>query len=558
MAVPQARRPGAASDPQVPPPMTSPQSRPPQTAATFRARAELVLVPVMVSDKSGPVRGLTRDDFTLQDKDSELRIATFEEIKTTDAPVQRATVRGYYTNTVENASGPRRITIIALDLLHNPVLYQAAARQTMVQYLLKHLRPGTPIGLITLEGGILRVLHDITTDSDALLASLKNIKPQITNAYAARQSVCPVRTGASSGVFPARGGEGDEPEPDGAGDGQMENPGAVADFFNGCDQAAQFSRKVSVDLTLEALQVLARQLHGIPGRKSLIWLTSGFSINDSVAQAGPNAGRELSGPSTKLLRTLQLLSDANVAVYPVGAGGLLTFGRQLDNLDSMRLIAEATGGRVFINRNDGETAIEEAENDSSYYYVLGFYIDRAHAKEGWHSLQVKVRKSGVQVRARTGFLVEKLDRKGDPKSALDAEMAVAARSPVDYTGLPLAVKWTLDSPGAGSGRENGFEIDVGPGALTIDPEERNHLNFDISARARPTNEKDKPLPFARQVDGHLTPDGLRKAQQEGMAFTQLWALPPGDYLVRFVVRDNLSGRIGSVSAPLRVPALPGK
>lgn len=512
----------------------------------------------MVSDKSGPLRGLTRDDFTLQDKDNELKIATFEEIKTTDAPVQRATVRGYYTNTVESAGGPRRITIIALDLLHNPELYQAAARQTIVQYLLNHLRPGTPIGLITLEGGILRVLHDITTDSDALLASLKNIKPRITNAYANRQSVCPVRPGASSGVFPARGGEGDDPDPGGEGDGQMENPQALADFFNGCDMAAQFSRYVSVDLTLEALQMLARQLHGIPGRKTLIWLTSGFSINDSVLQGGPNPGREVSGGSLKLLRTLQLLSDANVAVYPVNASGLLAFDRQTANLDSMRLIADATGGRVFINRNDAETAIEEAENDSASYYVLGFYLDRAHAKEGWHALQVKVRRSGVKVRARTGFLVEKLDRKGDPKSAQDAEMAVAARSPVDYTGLPLAVKWTMASPGAGPGRQNGFEIDVGPGALTIDQEERNHLNFDISARARPTNEKDKPLPFARQVDGHLTSDGLRKAQQEGMAFTQPWALQPGDYLVRFVVRDNLSGRIGSVSAPLRVPTPPGK
>src|SRR5690242_13017540 len=81
---------------------------------TFTARTDLVLVPVLVTDKNqNPVSGLQQSDFTILDNGREQKIAVFEEIKSTDAPIHRATREGFFSNSLADGGGPpRRLTII--------------------------------------------------------------------------------------------------------------------------------------------------------------------------------------------------------------------------------------------------------------------------------------------------------------------------------------------------------------------------------------------------------------------------------------------------------------
>jgi len=56
----------------------------------------------------------------------------------------------------------------------------------------------------------------------------------------------------------------------------------------------------------------------------------------------------------------------------------------------------------------------------------------------------------------------------------------------------------------------------------------------------------------QNVSGALTPQHVEQLRSRGMSYTNVLDLAPGVYSVRFVVRDNLSGRIGTVNAPLTV------
>lgn len=163
-------------------------------------------------------------------------------------------------------------------------------------------------------------------------------------------------------------------------------------------------------ITLYALQELAQSAAGIPGRKSVIWASGGlpFILND------PDS---LMGIDTTLMsdyeQTWKVMNDANVAVYPVDAHGLVapdidmqsmtsknTIGGQFpgtkggrsqfsidpaQNLqDSLRAFANATGGKACYNRNDLDQCFALAAEDASQYYMLTYYLpadDRARMAE---------------------------------------------------------------------------------------------------------------------------------------------------------------------------------
>jgi hypothetical protein len=269
------------------------------------------------------------------------------------------------------------------------------------------------------------------------------------------------------------------------------------------------------------------------------------------------------------------LNDANIAVYPVDARGLVTLAttaaersdgfdprnptktvlqaRQTANqalIDSLNLVAEMTGGRAFYNTNDLATAASQAAQDSSAYYLLGYYLKNDLDKPGWRSLHVKVKRSGVNVRSREGFFLTKPGEDDAKRRAADIELAL--RSPFEFTALPLTVRWTGRSTNP-SGNKTGVEFDlmVGGSGITIDEMDNNHVSLEFNAVALDAELKDV-VQSDHHAEANLKPANTEKMRASGMTYHDRLALPPGDYTVRFVVRDNLSGRVGSVIAPLRV------
>jgi hypothetical protein len=85
----------------------------------------------------------------------------------------------------------------------------------------------------------------------------------------------------------------------------------------------------------------------------------------------------------------------------------------------------------------------------------------------------------------------------------------------------------------------------------MDDSDQNHMVVDIAAVAK--NPKgDAVSDTAKRIDTHLKPDGLEQIEHNGMTYRGMLQLPPGDYTVRFAVRDALGNPTGSVAARVNV------
>ncbi len=213
----------------------------------------------------------------------------------------------------------------------------------------------------------------------------------------------------------------------------------------------------------------------------------------------------------------------------------------------MTTFAEMTGGRAFYNTNDLTAAFKRAVDDSSSYYLLGYYADTRDTRPGWRKLQVQLPKNkNVEVRARTGLFFTNAGI--DPQLTHNADIEFALSSPFDSTGIQVTMQWQPPTTD-GDKKKVGFALRL-PATNVIDEGDKNRFDVDFIAQATKSG---KPAGQAGQtVKGIVPASALDKIKAEGIFYRNALELPPGDYRVRFVVRDNLSGRIGSVSVPLTV------
>jgi hypothetical protein len=210
-----------------------------------------------------------------------------------------------------------------------------------------------------------------------------------------------------------------------------------------------------------------------------------------------------------------------------------------------------TGGRAYYNSNDLAKGFRDAVNDSAEYYMLGYYLDRSKTKSGWRKLGVKVKRDHVEVRARSGFFVT--NATVDPENSRNSDLSSALQSPLDFTSLALVARWDKIEPGKEPGKKHvNYEMRVARDSALIDEADNNHIAIDFVALAKTPDGKQVDSPRGQKVDAHLTPEKLSAIRQNGVGFRGILDLAPGEYTVRFVVRDDLSGRVGSVAAPLKV------
>jgi hypothetical protein len=222
----------------------------------------------------------------------------------------------------------------------------------------------------------------------------------------------------------------------------------------------------------------------------------------------------------------------------------------MDTLATFHRFADMTGGKAYYNTNDLVGAFKQAADDSSAYYMLGFYLDlKAATKTGWHKLQVKVRTAGAHVRARNGFYVTGATQ--DASLSKPTDMAMALSSPLEFTAVPFSGRWTgVVAAPAGKKRVR-FELVLPARLNLVDTTGNNHLQLEIDAIAR-TASGDTAASFGKTVDAHLKPESLQQVNNDGITYMGDLDLPPGDYSVRFVIRDDVSGRMGTVTAPVKV------
>jgi VWFA-related protein len=528
----------------------------------FTSGTNFVQVPVIVQRSAKHVPGLKKEDFVLRQDGKVQPIATFEEIH---ASTHGAQIQGRFGN--QSGDVPSQLTVIALDMVNTPPLDRAYFTQEFERYLTKSGTFMGPISLVAIERSGIHVLRDFTTDSRSLLSAINkdaNAQPTgNTEAFSTTRQISDQIISEVQTQF---------------GNGPDLTAMSRAVQFREADEALSRFQDRSSRLDVQfAIQQLAQSLKGIPGRKSLLLVGSGFKFIDSnivlKSISGGDGGRDQAYSAENVGETLnqaaytwKMLNDANVAVYPIDTRRTvntafeamdtsgsnapsdlsLNQNRQAnrDVLDTFKTISAATGGKACFNRTDLDNCVREAIDDDEDYYLIGFYADKSNNRPGWHKIEVKL-DDKANLRYRQGFILAKFNA----EAARKTDISLALSSPFDYTELPFAGKFeSVDDRGGKMLAK--FRLLIPPQAITVE-DPTGHIDFDVVAIARAQGGKEAAR-LIQRVDRKFSPENIAEIKRVGIDYGNQLTLAPGEYGIWFVIRDNLSGRTGSAIVPLIV------
>jgi VWFA-related protein len=526
----------------------------------LRTQTVLIQVPIVVTDKTGShIHGLTKENFHVFENGREQKVATFEEIVAANTKLAAvAPKQGEFTNLRLSDQQPRTITVIALDTINTPFLDQYTGRRALIKYLADNLDSGQVLALMVMTSHGLKVVQGLTSDREQLVQVLKKASGET-----------PALQGSSENVQ-ANAADGDIPDLPTTPAG-FANPFAAAAAFiaYGDTLTASFQQPRALEETLNAFLEIAWSLSGVPGRKSLIWATGGspFEISSPAQLPGPGYLAPL------YERTMQALAAAQISVYPVDVRGLVEntsaavasgsgpkLANQIGNLahfqqstiDTLNEFADMTGGKAFYNTNDLASSFKRAADDASSYYLASYYLDTHNNNSGWRQLKVRVNQKEVEVRAREGFFVTNATM--NPDVTRTSDLTYALTSPIEGTGVPVSVRW-LETSGDGAKRKTEFIVHVPADGLSIEASNgQKRLNFDFAAAAYANNNKTgkAAVTTGRTVNPSVPDAQMASLRANGIDLKNVLELSPGQYTVRVVIRDNVTGKIGSVTAPLTV------
>jgi VWFA-related protein len=545
----------------------------------FTSRTSLVLIAALVTDKSGRhIAGLKKEDFTVFENGVEQKIASFEEINSDLHRLSHRKEPGEFSNSLAGDAPSARITLIVLDLLNTPFAAQADARKDLLKYLTQSVDQREPTALYTLTRNGIQTVHDFTTDPRVLVAALHKLKgdedhmvdtPEVVEAMTG--TATPEGSAGQNPGIAARIGSGADGVDQGAVKSEFQRLQTMLSQDAELNFQA-FQQRLAITYTLQGMQQLAQALAGVPGRKSLIWASGGFpfTVSGDTMYLAPLARDSLSDVLPMYEHTWQLLNAAQIALYPVDVKGLQVvtiapasirrpgrnYGqnaslRQMDTHATFNIFATMTGGRAYYDSNDLVKGFRDAVNDSAEYYMLGYYLDQSKTQAGWRKLTVKVKRDHLEVRARSGFFVT--NATVDPENSRNSDLAIALQSPLDYTSLPLVMHWDkIESTNDPGKKLVSYQIRLEPDPELIGEADNNHIVLDFVAQPQTPDGKDVGHPVGQRIDAHPGEEKLPVIHRNGIIYAGALELSPGEYAVHFVVRDDLSGRLGSVTAPLKV------
>lgn len=584
--VPAAGTPAANAPQATPQPATQAPDIPLGSAAVLKVKTRLVMVDVVALDHKGaPVTDLKAEDFALLEENAEQKIRVFNFQQGSQKPDQPATFvaatlpPGRITN-IPRFKTNSALNILLLDGINTSNTNQIYMRDQMLKFLEK-LPAGQPIAVFAL-GTKLRLLQDFTTDPALLRDTVKKVKE---NSLGIR-----VET-SNAGDLPPGMTE------------QMPDAMLQSVLRFGQDQAIdQMDQRIN--LTVSQLGALAHNLAGYPGRKNLIWISEAFPAFFVLADLTLGGSSGVSNPNQGLIKNYQplinhtadLLSNAQVAVYPVDAGTLSNrdaysslsntdsngqyLGRsasgagrvgrgsqqgaeltraaatQIDAHSTMNSVAEQTGGKAFYNTNNIEKAIRESVEDGSTYYTLGYYPENKNWDGKFRKIIVKVNRPGVKLHFRQGFFaVEPKDyAKHDPKiQAIDIGSALDINNPV-ATALPFQA--VVMPPSSQNGNKVQINFGIDPHAITFELKDDGLQHAAIDCAVSIYTEKGAPVRVqGNTFNAALKPEQYQQVLQKIFPCNQTLDLPPGEYGLRLAVRDNSNGLIGTANGHASIPAV---
>ena len=413
-----ADRPKAAQQAGAPQDTGAPQSTPQAGAAepapqggtpqqpTFKAGINFVRVDVIVSDGKGqPVTDLTEADFEVLEDGRPQAIEQFRLVRV-DGNVRPGEpppreIRNRIDEEVELSRDDVRVFVLFLDDYHVRLGNSLAVKEPLIRFVQTQLRPNDVVGIMypltPLDGiSFTRNMASVVSAIERFEGRKFDYRPR--NMFEEQYARAPSE--------------------------------AVEQIRN--------------QVVMSALRGLTTRLGGLrEGRKAVIYVSEGLTVmlppqmrtqDASLGPMGnPGSRNPMLGENSQREETASFFAQSdlysqlrdvftaanrnNAAIYTLDPRGLAPFEYGIDEAvgpnqdrralqmtqDTLRTMADETDGRAIVNRNDLAPGLAQIVRDSSFYYLMGYNSTQAPQDGKFHQIAVRVKRRGVDVRARKGY-----------------------------------------------------------------------------------------------------------------------------------------------------------
>lgn len=528
--------------------MTSIPSYGQQAAAdgtfTLKVQSNIVLTNVVVRDKKtgAVVKGLTGADFTVLEDGKPQKLASFDFQNVDEAVAlhENGTVSGKASvadlvnrNLAANPAllKDHRLIVMFFDLSSMQPEDVDRAVEAAQDYINKKMQPADLVAMVSMDTS-LSLDQDFTADKGALLKAVG-------------------RYNGSEGTGFANGNEGG-------------NSGGTSDDASSFTADDSEYNSLNTDRELYAIRTIARSLEGVDQRKSLLYFSGGLARqgieNQASMRAATNAAVRANlaiySVDSRGMQALPPVGDASkgslrgTAAYSGGA-----MQSQLDaNFGSQEVLATLsadTGGKAFFDSNDFAPAFRQIQHDTEAYYILGFRSINPARDGAYRRLTVRVNRNDVKLEYRPGYYAP---ADFQHQKSEDRELALAKQMRSDLPATDVAVYlqalyFRME--------ENRFFVPVSlivPGSQIpfVKNGDRDKASIDILGQVK--NAQGITVGDVRDTV-KLALDASQQVARKNIQYSTGFTLAPGRYHLKFVLRENQTGRMGTFETDLQIPDL---
>jgi VWFA-related protein len=534
--------------------------------AVFKARVNLVAVPVVVRDRSGKAIGtLKQEDFQLFDRGKPQYIARFSVekagarvIKPIEIEAADPTVKGIEGKPVEVADG---FTALLFDDVHIQFADLARARDAAGKHIDSTLNVSERFAIFTTSG---QTELDFTDDREQLHATLLKLRPRPYSGQG--QGTCPHMTYYMADLI---FNKHDPTALEAATQDVMACQSMTPDQHDSAQQQAQgaasreiHSGEAETRLALGVIKGLIRRMAAMPGRRSIILVSPGFLT--------------LAEHSMDKTEIMDRAIRASVLINALDARGLYTTNtdaskasansftqRILDQMeresasaqaDVMAELAAGTGATFFQNNNDLVEGFRRLSSAPEYYYLLAFSPQNLRMDGGFHALKVSLKNAkefkDLAVTARKGYYAPTHLENAKETAKREIEEALFSREEMADIPVDLHTQFFKSSADAA---KLALLIKVDVKKLKFRKE--NDRNYDDLTVACGVFDRNGIYVTGMQklIEMRLKDETLALRLDNGIVLRNTLDVKPGIYTVRLVVRDAegqmMSARNGAVEIP---------
>jgi VWFA-related protein len=511
---------------------------------TLKVQSDIVLTNVVVRDKKTGevVKGLNASDFTVLENGKPQKISSFDYQNVDEAVAlhENATVSGKASiaDLVNRnfAADPKqlkdhRLIVMFFDLSSMQPEDTDRAVEAAQDYINKKMQPADLIALVSMSTA-LSMDQDFTADKDVLLKGVR-------------------RYNGTEGTGFANGNEGG-------------NSGGTSDDASSFTADDSEYNALNTDRELYAIRTIAKTLEKVDQRKSLLYFSGGLTRqgieNQASMRAATNAAvranMAIYSVDSRGLQALPPVGDASkgslrgTAAYSGGA-----MQSQLDaNFGSQEVLATLsndTGGKAFFDSNDFAPAFQQIQHDTEAYYIIGFRSTNTARDGSYRRLTVKLNRNDVKIEYRPGYYAPadfQHQKTEDREQALKEQMQSELPA-TDVAVYLQALYFRLEG--------DRFFVPVSlivPGSQIpfVKNGDRDKANIDVLGQVK--NAQGITVGDVRDTV-KLALNAAQQVERKNIQYSTGFTLAPGRYHLKFVVRENETGRMGSFETDLQVPDL---